>query len=211
MILTIKCAYQWLNHWLVFCTVMMPCISAPANHSCAALTHTTHLQLSGGSMAVAAGSQGVSCTIAIPGSCKPYALSVDVSFCVLTYGATFSTLCQLHQDMKERHEKETTLKAERDVLAKDAANKQAADQASFCDICNQHPVASAYYTAVRHLTARVVQHTSRPAPGLSCKTCDCLKACISSASASALESFKNNDAAGSSRPPIPCQTSFAAL
>lgn len=60
--------------------------------------------------------------------------SVDVSFCVyqcvLWYDATLGTLCELHQDMKERHEKETALKAERDVLAKDAANKQAADQAS---------------------------------------------------------------------------------
>lgn len=36
-----------------------------------------------------------------------------------------------HQDMKERHEKETALKAERDVLAKDAADKQAANLVSF--------------------------------------------------------------------------------
>lgn len=35
------------------------------------------------------------------------------------------------QDMKERHEKETALRAERDVLAKDAADKQAADLVSF--------------------------------------------------------------------------------
>ena len=32
------------------------------------------------------------------------------------------------QDMKERHDKETVLKAERDLLAKDAADSEAAAQ-----------------------------------------------------------------------------------
>ena len=53
--------------------------------------------------------------------------------------------------MKERHEKETALKAERNVLAKDAANKQAADLVSYDDIYNQHFVAP--YMTLRPLSA----------------------------------------------------------
>jgi len=34
--------------------------------------------------------------------------------------------------MKEKHEKETSLKAERDSMAKDAADREAADQVHSC-------------------------------------------------------------------------------
>ncbi len=34
--------------------------------------------------------------------------------------------------MKEKHEKETSLKAERDSMAKDAAGREAADQVHSC-------------------------------------------------------------------------------
>lgn len=40
--------------------------------------------------------------------------------------------CQSLQDMKAKHEKETNLKAERDVMAKDAADKEAAAQVKHC-------------------------------------------------------------------------------
>ena len=44
-----------------------------------------------------------------------------------------SAVCTwLLQDMKEKHEKETSLKAERDSMAKDAADREAADQVHSC-------------------------------------------------------------------------------
>ena len=43
--------------------------------------------------------------------------------------------------MKEKHEQETALKAERDVLAKDAADKEAANMVSLRDARDQTPVA----------------------------------------------------------------------
>lgn len=42
--------------------------------------------------------------------------------------------------MKEKHAKETALKAEREVLAKDAANKQAADLVNWLVAHYQSPV-----------------------------------------------------------------------
>ena len=50
-------------------------------------------------------------------------------------------VCGAHQDMKEKHEQETALKAERDVLAKDAADKEAANMVSLHDAHGQTPVA----------------------------------------------------------------------
>lgn len=44
-------------------------------------------------------------------------------FCIVCL--RFAALCQ---DMKEKHGTETALKAGRDLLAKDAADKEAADQ-----------------------------------------------------------------------------------
>ena len=99
--------------------------------------------------------------------------------------------------MKEKHEKETALKAERDVLAKDAANKQAADVVSFCDGHNQPPVASACCIAVRPVIAHGA--ASRSAPGLCCSVCNFPKACtpLASAKINALNSFQNDDVADS--------------
>ena len=113
--------------------------------------------------------------------------SVDVLVCVLTYSTTFGTLCTLYQDMKERHEKETALKAERDVLAKDAANKQAADLVRFCDFYDPRPVASACLTAVRLVIAHGAAHQS------ACTRCLMLQSML--ATANALNSFHSAYAA----------------
>ena len=43
--------------------------------------------------------------------------------------------CQCLQDMKAKHEKETNLKAERDLMAKEAADKEAAAQVKHCKTC----------------------------------------------------------------------------
>lgn len=50
-------------------------------------------------------------------------------------------VCGVHQDMKEKHEKETALKAERDVLAKDAVDKEAANLVTFLDAHDQTIIA----------------------------------------------------------------------
>lgn len=86
----------------------------------------------------------------------------------------------VHQDMKERHEKETALRTERDVLAKDAADKQAADLVSV-HVCFMFTTNILHATlAVRPLPAvDMVQLLSWPAPALSrCKLCNTLSACI---------------------------------
>lgn len=46
-------------------------------------------------------------------------------------------MCGAHQDMKEKHEKEAALKVERDVLAKDAADKEAANLVKCLDANDQ--------------------------------------------------------------------------
>lgn len=84
-------------------------------------------------------------------------------------------ICLLvHQDMKERHEKETALRAERDVLAKDAADKQAADLVSSNMFIATTNILHA--TLLSGLSPYMVQLLDWPGPGI--LSCNCSMACV---------------------------------
>lgn len=59
-------------------------------------------------------------------------------------------VCGVPQDMKEKHEKETALKAERDVLAKDAVDKEAANLVTFLDAYDQKSIACSGVEPICH-------------------------------------------------------------